>query len=893
MEMDEETPSSRSSEGAVLGLSRVDHEVPEGHSVLEPDHPLMKHFQASLKVHLERQNSRLAEELLELGVTMKAKRAEREELGVSLYDLQQQICKQLNTMEMCLQETSTTAAKRQKVEAELEESRKELKVELDKFNRAQKKELELRSELESLVMLENQFKCWEREMGSDLVVSQRVSEKVEIDKKQLMENKQKQDIVLYKLTSEVSNLEAKLTMLESQIEVKEKEQRALSQSVAESGADLQVLDLEQRRLVQAWNAVVISMQHRDTVFAEVDKEHRFLDEELSNLHNEIGSYRAASREQIEKNEKLTEIVRKLRLTLRCLRNKFRSSELERLSLEEKLSEKYGMLQQTESSLEQVLLEKDKLQRTLTTLEREVQELTLLKVNLEDRALDKLQSRITQDKASKYMNRLVQELRDRNREQDLFLVSAENHYSQVTLDIEKQKAVLYRNQTVLDDTEKEVVAREKAIEKVTLELNRSKFVVCKKQGIVDNLTKKLEAIIDKAGGEELSPLEIKVNSLQKSIHELDERCEKLQQLWLRQQGQIVLLARRHDQLLQEKNILLKQVLILQQKNLKLEYSIQRHGKEAQEVSRSIDKLNHKLTAVNIKLNEKRGYKESLDKMNFLTQTEYVNTLKGEEMASLTLQADISDLQQEKQQLLQTLREGQGESLVWEKKLQMAVETKQTLERERSKEGEIGAMKSEIHRMQVRFSQLCRAQDKLIQDLEHCVWRRDAIVDGAEAREKKSVRGAHNTRVRLLKKMEDLRIKIKQVNNESKMTDVLIGEQEKKQTELMEQITVKQTQLKQLEDTAQEIEKQLEEGQLQKQQNLELLVRRQRKVRMYGEVKAGRHKLLYRNDQALDGEFQRQKAINADLISVIESLLSDFPSLRFTLTRTLNTLRSPSA
>jgi hypothetical protein len=42
-----------------------------------------------------------------------------------------------------------------------------------------------------------------------------------------------------------------------------------------------------------------------------------------------------------------------------------------------------------------------------------------------------------------------------------------------------------------------------------------------------------------------------------------------------------------------------------------------------------------------------------------------------------------------------------------------------------------------------------------------------------------------------------------------------------------------------------------------------------------------------------EMQRQKTVNADLISILESLLTDFPSLKFPLTKILNTLQLKAA
>lgn len=76
-------------------------------------------------------------------------------------------------------------------------------------------------------------------------------------------------------------------------------------------------------------------------------------------------------------------------------------------------------------------------------------------------------------------------------------------------------------------------------------------------------------------------------------------------------------------------------------------------------------------------------------------------------------------------------------------------------------------------------------------------------------------------------------------------------------------------------------------------MELLVRKQRKARQYGELKAGRYNLLFRQESALELETQKQKSVNADLFSIVESLNTDFPILETPVTQILNTLRSPAA
>lgn len=65
------------------------------------------------------------------------------------------------------------------------------------------------------------------------------------------------------------------------------------------------------------------------------------------------------------------------------------------------------------------------------------------------------------------------------------------------------------------------------------------------------------------------------------------------------------------------------------------------------------------------------------------------------------------------------------MLWEKKIQIAREMKEAVDSDVG-QSEIRAMKAEIHRMQVRHDQLMRQQEKMIQDMEKAVYRREAII-----------------------------------------------------------------------------------------------------------------------------------------------------------------------
>ena len=60
------------------------------------------------------------------------------------------------------------------------------------------------------------------------------------------------------------------------------------------------------------------------------------------------------------------------------------------------------------------------------------------------------------------------------------------------------------------------------------------------------------------------------------------------------------------------------------------------------------------------------------------------------------------------------------MLWEKKTQLAKETRAAVDSEIG-QCEIRAMKAEIHRMQVRYTQLMKQQERMIQEMEKAVSR----------------------------------------------------------------------------------------------------------------------------------------------------------------------------
>ena len=69
--------------------------------------------------------------------------------------------------------------------------------------------------------------------------------------------------------------------------------------------------------------------------------------------------------------------------------------------------------------------------------------------------------------------------------------------------------------------------------------------------------------------ELGPLEIQINSLQKSIDGKQQEIAELQQMWLRDQSELVRLSKEKEKQSQDVENLKKQLTVLSQKKIRVE------------------------------------------------------------------------------------------------------------------------------------------------------------------------------------------------------------------------------------------------------------------------------------------------------------------------------------
>ncbi|XP_051889173.1 coiled-coil domain-containing protein 40 isoform X3 [Pristis pectinata] len=665
--------------------------------VLDPDHPLMKRFQEALKGHLSKQLDKLTLELRELSWRMKKLTTEREETGVILYGVQQSLAQLQMELEKYHSRCSAASAKRRKAEEDLACVRNLYQMSQAKTNSERSKVSQLQTEVENVALRHFYMASLQQDTCSDIMVMKRTTEKLEAEKLQATKLKQKQDMFVDRLVSQMDALQEQIAMYEAQYTAQVEETKAARNTVAEASMEIVAINLEKKQLLEQWKSSLIGMQRRDEVYAAMQEAVRQAKQQVETLKTEIQAYKKFIMKQEEQNESLT-------MTLNRLLNDINMTQkliLQNLAKQEGLKQEYSTytrtLQETERLLNKATSDQNVHQNEVKVLRLQTEKEYATKVELEDKIMAKLQSKLTMNQAHNYLKNLANKLRIRKRQLEIEYASTENDYAQITLDINDRKVELSRLQKTLKDQFDELNEKNKVISLSEKEIAKRMLVIQNKQSVLNMQNKKIAQLIAEMGGHEMSPQELKIKTLTKNIEEHNKDIASLQQFWLRQQHELVTLTQEREQQTANVELQKKQVTILEQKKIRTENMIQQGLKVKKDIERHMRVLSNDMLKLNTLLTKNNSVKDSLEHMNVLMENEFVKSLKDAERQSIAKQQYLDQLKEEKERQLNSLVEAERQIMLWEKKIQLAKEARSAVDSEVG-QGEIRAMKAEIHRME---------------------------------------------------------------------------------------------------------------------------------------------------------------------------------------------------
>lgn len=331
------------------------------------------------------------------------------------------------------------------------------------------------------------------------------------------------------------------------------------------------------------------------------------------------------------------------------------------------------------------------------------------------------------------------------------------------------------------------------------------------------------------------------------------------------------------------------MVIEQKAIKVESELDNSKAENREILRSLANLNVKLDKTSAKLYEKRKNHEKEEVECELAHQETVEKLRIAEMDVLSMEQELSELGEEIEAFKTLVENKHYEALSWETKFKMAGEAKKMRDEELAKSSEIGIMSAEIHRMEVKYAQLKNMQEKWAKSLEHTVYHRDHIYDAANVREKKTGTKV-KTQSNIKHKVNEMQNKLKIINNEVAVTQRQFKEFQMRADEIKEEIASKEQdiQTEKVQDCL--VQTEIEQSLLLKQQNLENIVKLQKRAKRYRLLQTCTYLPKLKTEAMMETELQRQEDIHENLLGILESLQRDFPAHKFSIEKIFHTLKN---
>lgn len=260
------TPKQKVMEQLTLRPPEDENAAP---SVLPADHPLLEKFQAALKAHLLKVNAELTNEISALDFNINKRNKEREEIASKLYDYQEEIERQKDTLDDYNNQLKDVSEKRIKHEQNLAQQKKEHDSLNRIFKESQRIHKDRLMDLSHVQILENNISKWTQEIEDEVETAKRIVSKDNQDQLAISQAKKQMDLFLFNLDAEVRRGERQLANFNDQIVEQNNVLDILNNSIADANADLKALQNEHKRLIGSWSEVILGIKHRDKMLAKM------------------------------------------------------------------------------------------------------------------------------------------------------------------------------------------------------------------------------------------------------------------------------------------------------------------------------------------------------------------------------------------------------------------------------------------------------------------------------------------------------------------------------------------------------------------------------------------------------------------------------------------------
>lgn len=346
------------------------------------------------------------------------------------------------------------------------------------------------------------------------------------------------DVFVLSLEAEVRSRENQLNDINEQLKESTTHLEKFNRNLTDVNSDCEALQHEEKRLMQAWGEVIVSIQQRDKMLAAVNQELHEEYEKHKDLRGHIEGSRKEIRRQAVHNEKLEGFLNRLIGDWQSLEKQLERETCEMEKILANYNTKLAIHEQTEEDLKRSQREGVILENQLKTMKQKIEMQAKHKLVVEEQILDLLQEQISTDKAGQYRARILRENQEKRRNLEVQITATDNELSRILLDLEMVRGSIVRYQEMQDKFHKDEDEMKGILAKQEEDLRGTLTQINLRQRTLDSVSKKLDEVVEALGGREVSPEESRIVELKHQLMILDGKMNESQSIWLKLQHHLV-------------------------------------------------------------------------------------------------------------------------------------------------------------------------------------------------------------------------------------------------------------------------------------------------------------------------------------------------------------------
>lgn len=292
------------------------------------NNPMMERVQRALKQQLQHTYDRIKRDALEQRQELRNAKKQREDTGVELYGMQQQLARLQSRLDGANEDHIDLITIRAKGEKRLQEIRSNKLEKKGKFDEVTKAIGKRKAELDIVMSMTAQARLFNQETKNEIAISKRAASKAEETVEGLQKGKLKQDLYIDSLHERIKSLESDTNLTEEQVTMQKSLTADADKVIIETIKDLDALIFEKKKLVQQWDLSLLALGRRDQALTAVSNALKKAESDAKDRKSEIIYICREIKQLNEEKETMMLIRNKLQNEAKYIEEALAKTELE-------------------------------------------------------------------------------------------------------------------------------------------------------------------------------------------------------------------------------------------------------------------------------------------------------------------------------------------------------------------------------------------------------------------------------------------------------------------------------------------------------------------------------------------------------------------------------------